>query len=114
MTEDGRSSEAAALCGFGPRLFEVWGNRDAQSDAVTNSLWPDTVAGFVLRTNQAQVSKARPGAPVPASVLSHPWRDEAAPRMGHPSSAPALRTHASPTSQGRDVGHPHCFGNVNF
>ena len=48
MTEDGRSSEAAALCGFGPRLFEVWGNRDAQSDAIANSLRLRESSNFAL------------------------------------------------------------------
>jgi hypothetical protein len=38
MTEDGRSRGTAATRGLSPSLFEVRGNRDAQLDAVANSL----------------------------------------------------------------------------
>jgi hypothetical protein len=55
MTEDGRSTGMAALRGRGLNLLRGWGKRDAQLDAHKDSLWPDTVAGFVLRTKQKQV-----------------------------------------------------------
>ena len=38
MSEDGRSTGMAAPRGLSPGLFEVWGDRDAQPDAVTNSV----------------------------------------------------------------------------
>ena len=55
MTEDGRRTGMAARCGRSLNLLRGWGHKDAQMDANTNSLWPDTVAGFVLRANQKQV-----------------------------------------------------------
>jgi hypothetical protein len=88
MTEDGRISGTAALCGLCP-----YGDKqDAQLDAITNSLglgrslalevshpkrdeaalrmgypilWLIEAFGFVLRTNEAPISKARCGAPAP-------------------------------------------------
>jgi hypothetical protein len=63
MTEDGRKTGMAALSGLAPSLSGVWDHSDAQLDALTNSLWPDGVAGFALCANLAQVSEARPGAP---------------------------------------------------
>jgi len=105
MTEDGRRFGMAAFSGRCLSLLRGWGHQDAQLDAVTNSLWllsaiePARALSpcFEVETPIAssQVSDhpngeglslgapaARPGAP--AIVVSHPWRDEAAPRMGHP------------------------------
>jgi len=60
MTEDGRRFEAAAPCG--PDLgFVDRGHRDARLDAITSSLWMQTFA------------------------VSHPKRDDAVLRMGHPT-----------------------------
>ena len=39
MTEDGRSTGMAALCGRSLNLLRGWGHQDAQLDANTNSLW---------------------------------------------------------------------------
>jgi len=63
MTEDGRTTGMVALCGLSPSLFLVWGNQDAQLDAVVTSLRLGSGRNF---------------------VESHPKRDEAALRMGHP------------------------------
>jgi len=57
MTEDGRIYRMAALCGRGLNLLWGWDRQDARLDADASSL---------------------------SSVLSHPWRDETAPWMGHP------------------------------
>jgi hypothetical protein len=92
MTEDGRSTGMVALCGLSPFLTWVWDHKDAQLDAITNSLglgrslalevshpkrdeaalrmgypilWLIEAFGFVLRTNEAPISKARCGAPAP-------------------------------------------------
>jgi hypothetical protein len=59
MTEDGRTIGTVALCGLSPFLSLVWDHKDAQSDAAASSL----CLGF---------------------VVSHPLRDETAPRMGCP------------------------------
>jgi hypothetical protein len=63
MTEDGRSTGMVALCGLSPSLIRVWDHSDARLDAITNSLG----LGRSL-----------------AWVVSHPKRDKAALRMGHP------------------------------
>ena len=85
MTEDGRISGTAALCGLCP-----YGDKqDAQLDAITNSLG----LGRSL-----------------ALAVSHPKRDEAALRMGHPH----VFGFAKHRSQRRYLGHPRLFSISNF
>jgi hypothetical protein len=103
MTEDGRSTGMVALCGLSPSLIRVWDRKDARLDAITKSLGlgrslalvvshpkRDEAAlrmgapvlrlgaafGFVLRTNEAQVSKARPGAPAPEMQILRCTQDD--------------------------------------
>ena len=53
MTEDGRSTGMAALCGRSLNLLRGWGHQDAQLDANTNSLWLLVLAwGMRFRTFQ--------------------------------------------------------------
>ncbi len=90
MTEDGRSSGMVALCGLRLSLTWVWDHKDAQLDAITNSLG----LGRSL-----------------ALAVSHPKRDEAALRMGPRFSGWArllgsCGARMRPRSQKRDLGHP--------
>jgi hypothetical protein len=61
MTEDGRSTGMAALCGRSLNLLRGWGHQDAQLDANANSLWLRSATLGANHPNDKDLSLGTPG-----------------------------------------------------